>query len=96
MSSIFTQLEKYMYCMKVYPKAHLIFAGECRSSVANMPEKGLTEFERFLFLCLCCRPADSMCSLNPEPQMNWILLSVIHSHMLIAAAEHAFIQERGY
>lgn len=45
----------------------------------------------FVFFVSAVPQLTLVCSLNSEPQMNRILLSVIHSHMLIAASEHCFI-----
>ena len=72
-------------CAKKYPNAHLVFAGVCRSSSANMPEKGLTEF-KCLFFFVSAVPQLTYCAVSNELDSV-----VIHSHMLIAPSEYAFI-----
>lgn len=75
-----TQLEKYMYCMKVYPKAHLIFAGECWSSAANMPEKRFDRIWKVFCFCVSAVAQLTQCAVstqNPKWTGFCYLLSIL-------------------
>ncbi len=72
----------------MFPKAHLVFAGVCRSSSANMPEKGLTESKCFVVSAV---PQLTKCAVPTQKPPNEPHSVMVRSHRLKAPFEYSLI-----